>query len=49
MMIEIVNRDKESTVALVLEYLIKIDLTANIINEIYQRGLFNKLVMAFNL
>jgi hypothetical protein len=48
MLIEIINRDKEADVALILEYFIKIDLTPQIINEIYQRGSFNKLVLTFS-
>ena len=48
MLIEVINRDKDPSIVFILEYLIKIELTPQIINEIYQRGLFNKLVQCFN-
>lgn len=42
MVLELINRNLSAD--LVVDYLIRIDLSATLINEIYQRGLFNKLV-----
>lgn len=46
MVLELVNRDLSP--GPVIDYLIRIDLNAHLINEIYQRGLFNKLVEALS-
>ena len=42
MVLELVNRNLSSD--LVIDYLIRIDLSTTLINEIYQRGLFTRLV-----
>ena len=47
MVLELINRNLSPD--LVIDYLIRIDLSASLINEIYQRGLFNKLVEALSL
>lgn len=49
MLIEVINREKDASVVVILEYFIKLELTPEIINEIYQRGSFNKLVQTFSL
>lgn len=43
MIIEMVNRNLATD--LVIDYLTRIDLSSLLINEIYQRNLFNKLMM----
>ena len=46
MVLELINRNISPD--LVIDYLIRIDLTPTLINQIYQRGLFNKLVEVVN-